>query len=540
MLRKFKIGKRLVVIFTLMLLISILIGGVALYRFAETEANINNIADRRLPASLLAGEMNREFLLIRLYTVNVIYANTDAERQLRRATLQEAMRNYQQASDRAALFHQTAAGNAVFSKAVAAKQQYDQLHQQLLSMLDQGQTEQAEQFRYQGINDAARNVTEALTAVANYQQTTATEQATKAKHSIELAMDTMLVIIIVAVVLAVLLGILLSRSLVRPMQNAVEISQKIAAGELNQVFHDNEPDEAGEMIRTMAQMQQQLRKTVSEINHSSTQLAATSEELSVVTEQSTRTLHQQSEELEQGATAVTELTTAIEEVARSAASTSRDSEIANDKARQGQERVNHTVQTIQALDSELQLSRQGIEKLAVSVTNIGSVLDVIRAIAEQTNLLALNAAIEAARAGDSGRGFAVVADEVRALAHRTQESTKEIERMMHAVQTETQNTVAGMNSCSNKATETLQIAQQAGEALQLIAEAIGQISDQNLTIASAAEQQATVAREVDRNLVNIRDLSLQTSAGANETQASSAELARLAQTLSELVNHFRV
>lgn len=237
---------------------------------------------------------------------------------------------------------------------------------------------------------------------------------------------------------------------------------------------------------------------------------------------------------------MTELTTAIEEVARSAASTSRDSEIANDKARQGQERVNHTVQTIQALDSELQLSRQGIEKLAVSVTNIGSVLDVIRAIAEQTNLLALNAAIEAARAGDSGRGFAVVADEVRALAHRTQESTKEIERMMHAVQTETQNTVAGMNSCSNKATETLQIAQQAGEALQLIAEAIGQISDQNLTIASAAEQQATVAREVDRNLVNIRDLSLQTSAGANETQASSAELARLAQTLSELVNHFRV
>lgn len=540
MLRKLKVGKRLALVFTLMMLLSVLIGGVAIYRFAETEKNIDNLADRRLPASLLAGDMNREFLLIRLYTVNVLYANSDSDRQLRRATLQEAMRNYQQASDRAAVFHQTTAGSAVFNQVVTAKQQYDQLHQQLLALIDQGQLEQAEEFRHKGLNDAARKVTESLIAVASYQQTTATEQANHAKHSIELATIDMIVILVVAIIAALVLGLMLIRSLVRPMQAAVHISQKIALGELNQVFHDDEPDEAGEMMRSMAKMQQQLHKTVSEINHSSTQLAATSEELSVVTEQSTRILHQQSEELEQGATAVTELTTAIEEVARSAASTSRDSEIANDKARQGQERVNHTVQTIQALDGELQLSRQGIEKLAVSVKNIGSVLDVIRAIAEQTNLLALNAAIEAARAGDSGRGFAVVADEVRALAHRTQESTKEIERMMHAVQSETQNTVAGMNSCSGKATETLQIAQQAGEALQLIAEAIAQISDQNLTIASAAEQQATVAREVDRNLVNIRDLSVQTSAGANETQASSAELARLAQSLSELVNHFRV
>lgn len=540
MLRRIKIGKRLAVVFTLMVLLSIVVGIVAKVRFAETGTNIDDIADRRLPASLVAGEMNREFLLIRLYTANVLYAPADAERQLRRATLQDAMRSYEQASDRAAVFHQSVAGKAVFNQAITAKQQYDQLHRQLLTLIDQGQFVQAEELRHKSLDSVARNVTEALVAIANYHEETAIKQVASAKHSIELANMNMIAIIVVAVIVAVILGLMLSRSLVRPMQEAVGISQKIAAGELNLTFSDDEPDEAGEMIRAMAQMQQQLRKTVSEINHSSTQLAATSEELSVVTEQSTRTLHQQSEELEQGATAVTELTTAIEEVARSAASTSRDSEIANDKARQGQERVNHTVQTIQALDGELQLSRQGIEKLAVSVKNIGSVLDVIRAIAEQTNLLALNAAIEAARAGDSGRGFAVVADEVRALAHRTQESTKEIERMMNAVQAETQNTVESMNSCSGKATETLKIAQQAGEALQLIAEAIAQISDQNLTIASAAEQQATVAREVDRNLVNIRDLSLQTSAGANETQASSTELARLAQTLSELVNHFRV
>lgn len=540
MLRKIKIGSRLAVIFALMLLLSIIVGGVALYHFHDTEKNLHNIADRRLPAALLAGDMNREFLLIRLYTVNVIFANSDADRQARRATLQEAMRSYQRASDEASNFHKTPAGSAVFNRALQAKQQYDQLHQQLLALVDKGLLDEAESFRHQGINDAARQVSEALLEIAKYQQTTANQQADNAQHSIHMATTTMIIMLIAAVMIAGLLGWLLSRSLVQPMRHAVQVSEKIAAGELDQVIEDDAPDESGQMLRSMARMQRQLQKTVYEINQSSSQLAATSEELSVVTEQSSRVLHQQSEELEQGATAVTELTTAIEEVARSAAATSLDSERANDKAKQGKERVNHTVQTIQTLDSELQQSRQGVQQLEVSVKNIGSVLDVIRAIAEQTNLLALNAAIEAARAGDSGRGFAVVADEVRALAHRTQESTKEIERMMQAVQAETRSTVDSMLSCSNKASETLQIAQQAGDALQLIAEAIAQISDQNLTIASAAEQQATVAREVDRNLVNIRDLSQQTSAGANETQASSAELARLAQQLSTLVNHFKV
>lgn len=540
MLRKIKVGKRLAIIFTLMVLLTIIVGGVAKYRFAETETNIRSITERRLPASLLAGEMTRQFLLVRLYTLNVLYANSESERLQLRATLQDAMTSYRRAEEQASQFHKTAAGSAVFNQLVTAKQEFDLAHQQLLALIDQGQIERAEQFRHQGIDDVAREVNNALVEVAAYQQRTAAQQGDNATHSIDLAFTNMIILVIVAVIIATFLSVMLSRSLVRPMQSAVLISQKIASGELNQEFHDDEPDEAGEMIRAMAQMQRQLQKTVHEINHSSSQLAATSEELSVVTEQSSRTLHLQSEELEQGATAVTELTTAIEEVARSAASTSQDSETANEKARHGRERVKHTIDTIEALDGELQSSRKGIEKLADRVKDIGSVVSVIRAIAEQTNLLALNAAIEAARAGDSGRGFAVVADEVRALAHRTQESTKEIERMMHAVQTETHNTVDSMNSCSGKATETLQIAKQAGEALQLIAEAIGQISDQNLTIASAAEQQATVAREVDRNLVNIRDLSVQSSEGANETQASSAELARLAQTLSTLVNHFRV
>jgi methyl-accepting chemotaxis protein len=174
------------------------------------------------------------------------------------------------------------------------------------------------------------------------------------------------------------------------------------------------------------------------------------------------------------------------------------------------------------------------------VREISKVLDVIRSIAEQTNLLALNAAIEAARAGDAGRGFAVVADEVRALAHRTQQSTQEIEQMIGGIQSGTDQAVGAMHSSNGRARSTLEVAQAAGTALEQIAQAIASINERNLVIASASEEQAQVAREVDRNLVNIRDLSLQSSAGANQTSAASQELSRLAVDLNSLVARFKV
>lgn len=540
MLRKLKIGKRLSLAFALITLITLVVGLTAVFQFKSTQSDIVNLAERRIPASLLAGEMNRDFLFIRLYSLRLLSAESTADRQRYLERIRTEQSNYQKLTEQMALFHQSPAGRAVFDKVVMAKQQYDNAHQELLKLIEQERFQEANALVNLQINDRAANVTSSLNELAAYQQQTTESRSNQAMANISSATTGMISIIILSIFGSAALAYFFSRSLVTPMQNAVAISQRIASGDLTQHFSDDEPDEAGDMIRSMAEMQTQLRETLAQISLSSSQLAATSEELSVVTEQSSRVLHQQSQELELAATAVTELTTAIEEVASSAAATSRDSATADAKALQGKERVLNTINTVGVLENELQAARQGIQKLAGRVNEITSVLDVIRGIAEQTNLLALNAAIEAARAGETGRGFAVVADEVRALAHRTQESTKEIERMMQAVQSETQSTVNTMQASSERATETLKIAQQAGEALEVIASAITQINDQNLTIASAAEEQATVAREVDSNLVNIRDLSQQTSEGAHETQASSSELARLAETLNTLVTKFKV
>jgi methyl-accepting chemotaxis protein len=188
---------------------------------------------------------------------------------------------------------------------------------------------------------------------------------------------------------------------------------------------------------------------------------------------------------------------------------------------------------------EITRSTEKVEVLATRVNEITTVLEVIQAIAEQTNLLALNAAIEAARAGEQGRGFAVVADEVRALAHRTQASTADIESMMQAVRTGAEEAVVAMGKSKTLALTTRAQAVEAGFALDRITEGVSLINEKNLVIASAAEQQAQVAREVDRNLTNIQDLSTQTATGAHQTSASSLELSRLATSFGVLVSKFK-
>ncbi|WP_446434496.1 methyl-accepting chemotaxis protein [Pseudomonas sp. 1152_12] len=196
--------------------------------------------------------------------------------------------------------------------------------------------------------------------------------------------------------------------------------------------------------------------------------------------------------------------------------------------------------SIQALTRGVEVSSGQVGGLAEQAKGIGKVLDVIRTIAEQTNLLALNAAIEAARAGEAGRGFAVVADEVRALAHRTAQSTQEIEQMIGSIQTNTASTVSTMLDSSSMTQQTLALAELAQQALADILAANDEINDRNLVITTAAAEQADVARAVDRNLLNIQQLSVQSAQGSTQTTAASQSLASLAYELNTMVKHFQV
>jgi len=348
------------------------------------------------------------------------------------------------------------------------------------------------------------------------------------------------VFIALAALATVALAMLLTRSIVRPLSSAVSAAESVAKGDLTRPIETQGNDEVSRLLKALATMQQNLRETLQGISGSATQLASAADELNAVTLDSTQGLQQQNNEIEQAATAVNEMTTAVEEVARNAVSTSDATRQSSDSAQLGQERVSETASAISALAADVQHTGELVQSLANQSQDIGKVLDVIRAIAEQTNLLALNAAIEAARAGESGRGFAVVADEVRALAHRTQQSTQEIEQMVQGMRNGSSLALESMQASAARANTTLSMAARAGEALQTITASVHEIHERNLVIASAAEEQAQVAREVDRNLVNIRDLSVRSAAGADQTSASSHELSKLANALQGMVRRFQL
>jgi methyl-accepting chemotaxis protein len=387
---------------------------------------------------------------------------------------------------------------------------------------------------------AAEALAKDILEIARLADLKAAASDVQADETYERTRDVTIAAIIVALAATIALAMLFTRSLVAPIAKALDVAEQIAGNDLSKPIDVTGKDEPGRLLGALAVMQQNLRRTLSELGDSSNQLASTSEEMTAVTEDSLRGVQRQNDEINQAATAINQMSAAVEEVARNAAMASTAARDSSQSAENGRQRVGETVSVINELHQAVGATSIEIDGLAKQVQGISGVLDVIRGIAEQTNLLALNAAIEAARAGEAGRGFAVVADEVRALAHRTQQSTAEIEKMVDSIQGGASKAVTAMGHSSERARASLDVAEAAGRALSEITEAIGLINERNVSIATATEEQAQVAREVDRNLTSIRDLSIQTSAGANQTSAASGELSQLAVALNHVVLRFKV
>ncbi|WP_430765315.1 methyl-accepting chemotaxis protein [Pseudomonas syringae] len=235
-----------------------------------------------------------------------------------------------------------------------------------------------------------------------------------------------------------------------------------------------------------------------------------------------------------------EMAATVQEVARNAQEASLAAVQADKQARSGDEVVGKAIAQIEQLALEVVNSTQSMNQLKQESGKIVGVLDVIKSVSQQTNLLALNAAIEAARAGEAGRGFAVVADEVRSLAQRTQKSTEEIEELIAALQTGTQQVATTLDNSRNLTDNTVALSRRAGSALEEITRTVASIQHMNEQIATASEEQSVVAEQINRNVISVRDISEQTAAASEETAASSAELARLGIHLQGLVGKFKV
>jgi len=537
-LRNINIAPRAFLGFAFIALLVVVLGVFAINRMSIIRQASIDMDTNQLPSVRYLGNMTENVLRMRILSFRVLVNREAAGLDEAKTRIGVLVDKLKQAQASYAALPAGTEEAALYKAFAATLENYLQAQSQMLELSRQNKLEEMRSLINTRIKEGTDLMGEQLNKLVAINTAGAKAASAQAGEYYDSALTWIILVAVTAALMTVLLALLLTRSIVLPLNRALNAAQTIAGGDLTKPIEVDGKDESSRLLSALAEMQGNLRRTIEQISGSATQLASASEELSAVTEEASRGLQQQNNEIEQAATAVNEMTAAVEEVARNAVSTSQASHQSTEAAREGRDRVVQTVDAIQTMTHDVQNTSVMIEGLATQGRDIGKVLDVIRAIAEQTNLLALNAAIEAARAGEAGRGFAVVADEVRALAHRTAQSTQEIEKMVAGIQNGTGEAVQSMQQSNQRTQSTLEMARAAGVALEQITESINLINERNLVIASASEEQAQVSREVDRNLVNIRDLATQSAAGANQTSAASHELSRLAVDLNSMVARF--
>lgn len=361
-------------------------------------------------------------------------------------------------------------------------------------------------------------------------------------HNLTSSAHQLLVVVVIATVVSLLAAFFLPLLVANQVRGISDRIQNIAEGDGDLTIRVpvTTKDELGELSEHVNVFMEKLQRIIASVLQNTNEVSKAAESLLSVSSSSQKAADEQCHAITMVVTAVNELTMAIQEVARNTSSTAQNTKDATEVTALGQERIRVAVEHVQGLATRIHETAEFMSKLEGEAKNVTSVIDVIRGVAEQTNLLALNAAIEAARAGEQGRGFAVVADEVRTLASRTQQSTGDIQGMLGKLQSGVQHVVNAMGNSEVLTHDAVTSASDAGNSLSSINVAVREIADMTTQIATAAEEQSSVTSEIDKNLVQINTLAMNTAEGASKTAMESQRLNQLSIQLRQLVGQFKV
>ncbi|MCC2607459.1 methyl-accepting chemotaxis protein [Planctobacterium marinum] len=563
MLKNLRIYQKIYLQGFLQFLTIFLIGVVAIFQMNKLGAKITEIAKEDIPLTRLLTKVTEhqleqaiflERVFFKATLVNMGYLGAEEEFKKNVKLVTEYQTITENELKKAALFTQEAISNLnsedttkeyqiIFSKLKLIQLNFENLKIETKNALQLAHSGQINEMIKQAsvVEKIEDKIDHEVVMLLDSIQSFTQESATQAESVERLAIKMIVGIFIVALLISVLLPFVVSRSIVVPINSLLSRLKNVSEGDgdLRLRLDENGKDETGDVARAFNKFMILLNKVIKGVSTQADELGQLAEEGLRAMDATLKNVETQHLETEMVATAVEEMSANTQEVARSTNEASVVAETVKEKVASGQQTAREARVIIEQLADQVQDASNVIASLVAETDSIGTVTDTIQSIAEQTNLLALNAAIEAARAGESGRGFAVVADEVRSLAQRTRESTINIQELVQRLQTESANAVESMAKGKSSTAICLTKGEDTAKAFVEAANAVNQISDLNTQVAAASEQQAQVAQEVNKTLMNITQIAEETAVGARQTSVANENIAKRLIELRTNINIFK-
>ncbi|MCF5879808.1 methyl-accepting chemotaxis protein [Aeromonas veronii] len=539
--KNLSIGKKITVVFAVIAAVNVLFGVFLSSELRGVRDRVLNFTDSTLPSVLSVETLLYDVSYVRRAQFALLMVNDAADLQARRSRIQQNI----QKVDNAFHAYEATVGDEyerqVFNRARQEWQRYLSSVNVVDQLLIQGDLEQAKAQLFQS-NPIYGELEKAVNGLVEVNLGFVKENRSSLLGSVSMVTTFAMVIIGALLIFMVAMTWFLTRQICLPLQAVVAQANAIAAGDLTHQLERQHigRDELGMLAKASLKMQDNLRGLIEEVVAAVTQLGAAIDEVSAVSEQSAKGIQSQQQEISLVATAMTQMKATVADVAGNTEHTSESASAANTLARKGNQDVQRSLVAITRVAEEIEQAGTLVAELERESAQINVVVDVIRSIADQTNLLALNAAIEAARAGEQGRGFAVVADEVRTLAGRTQASTGEIVAIIETLQSRANQAKEVTGLSCDMIRQCVAQSEQTGTGIQQIEEAVAQIADMAIQIASACGEQDAVSDELGRNVERINESANEVAQGADHTARACLELSQLAVGLKQTIGRFRL
>ncbi|MCS3767913.1 methyl-accepting chemotaxis protein [Aeromonas hydrophila] len=539
--KNLSIGKKIAVVFAVIAAVNVIFGIFLSSELRGVRDRVLNFTDSTLPSVLSVENLLYDVSYVRRAQFALLMVDDATDLQARRGRIQASVQKVEQAFR---AYEATVGADherQVFNRAKQEWQRYLNSVNLVDQLLVQGQLAQAKDQLFQS-NPIYGELEQAVNGLVEVNLGFVKENRGSLLGSVNMVTSFAMVSIGSLLLFMVAMTWFLTRQICLPLQAVVAQANAIAAGDLTHQLDRQHigRDELGMLAKASLKMQDNLRGLIEEVVAAVTQLGAAIEEVSAVSEQSAQGIQSQQQEISLVATAMAQMKATVADVAGNTETASESASSANALARRGNQDVQSSLMSITRVAEEIEQAGTLVTELERESAQINVVVDVIRGIADQTNLLALNAAIEAARAGEQGRGFAVVADEVRTLAGRTQASTGEIVAIIETLQARANQAKEVTGQSCEMIRQCVEQSELTSNGIQQIEEAVAQIADMAIQIASACGEQDAVSDELGRNVERINESSNEVAVGADHTARACLELSQLAAGLRQTIGRFRL